>query len=43
MMRPRYIDSVGMIIPGPKKPRDKDSFIYPLVRELPELTIGVYT
>src|SRR5258708_10532701 len=29
------------IIPGPKKPWDADSFIYPLVRELLELKIGV--
>jgi hypothetical protein len=29
------------IIPGPKKPWDADSFIYPLVRELLELAIGV--
>jgi hypothetical protein len=31
------------IIPGPKKPWDADSFIYPLVRELLELAIGVPT
>ena len=31
------------IIPGPKKPWDADSFIYPLVRELLELAIGVST
>ena len=29
------------IIPGPKKPWDADSFIYPLVRELLELAAGV--
>jgi hypothetical protein len=29
------------IIPGPKKPWDADSFIYPLVRELLELATGV--
>jgi hypothetical protein len=29
------------IIPGPKKPWDADSFIYPLVRELLELAVGV--
>jgi hypothetical protein len=29
------------IIPGPKKPWDADSFIYPLVRELLELASGV--
>ena len=29
------------IIPGPKKPWDADSFIYPLVLELLELAIGV--
>ena len=29
------------IIPGPKKPSDTDSFIYPLVRELLELANGV--
>jgi hypothetical protein len=29
------------IIPGPKKPWNADSFIYPLVRELLELAIGV--
>ena len=29
------------IIPGPKKPWDADSFIYPLVHELLELAIGV--
>jgi hypothetical protein len=29
------------IIPGPKKPWDADSFIYPLVCELLELSIGV--
>ena len=29
------------IIPGPKKPWDADSFIYPLVRELLELANGV--
>ena len=31
------------IIPGPKKPWDADSFIYPLVRELLELASGVST
>jgi len=31
------------IIPGPRKPWDADSFIYPLVRELLELAIGVST
>jgi len=31
------------IIPGPKKPWDADSFIYPLVRELLELANGVST
>ena len=29
------------IIPGPKKPWDADSFIYPLVRELLQLAMGV--
>lgn len=29
------------IIPGPKKPWDADSFIYPLVQELLELAVGV--
>src|SRR5260221_14577185 len=31
------------IIPGPKKPWDADSFIYPLVRELLYLATGVFT
>ena len=31
------------IIPGPKKPWDADSFIYPLVRELLELANGMST
>jgi hypothetical protein len=31
------------IIPGPKKPWDADSFIYPLVNELLELAAGVST
>src|SRR6266849_7521667 len=31
------------IIPGPKKPWDADSFIYPLVRELLELAISIST
>jgi Transposase family tnp2 len=31
------------IIPGPKKPWDADSFIYPLVQELLELVVGVST
>jgi len=31
------------IIPGPKKPWDADLFIYPLVRELLELAMGVST
>jgi len=29
------------IIPGPKKPQDTDSFIYPLMQELLELATGV--
>jgi len=29
------------IIPGPKKPWDADSFIYPLVQELLKLAVGV--
>nr|CAL10024.1 TPA: transposase domain-containing protein [Cryptococcus neoformans] len=38
----REILSVGLI-PGPKKPEDFDSFIYPLVEELLQLTVGVHT
>jgi len=34
------IISVG-IIPGPKKPGDCDSFLWPLIQELLQLAIGV--
>ncbi|KAK2459866.1 hypothetical protein APHAL10511_008119 [Amanita phalloides] len=29
------------VIPGPKKPSDMDSFLYPLVQELLQLEIGI--
>lgn len=38
--RKRHLISVG-IIPGPKKPTDLDSFLWPLVQELLQLAIGV--
>lgn len=37
----RYLIAVG-IIPGPKKPHDYDSFLYPLIQELLRLEIGVH-
>ncbi|RXW12405.1 hypothetical protein EST38_g13451 [Candolleomyces aberdarensis] len=37
-----WILCVG-VIPGPKKPKDSDSFLYPLVQELLQLSIGVTT
>ena len=36
----RHIICIG-VIPGPKKPKDFDSFLWPLVEELLELTSGV--
>ncbi|KAJ2918455.1 hypothetical protein MD484_g1964, partial [Candolleomyces efflorescens] len=38
----RRILCVG-VIPGPKKPKDSDSFLYPLVQELLQLSVGVTT
>jgi hypothetical protein len=35
-----YILCLG-VIPGPKKPKDFDSFLWPLVEELVELAVGV--
>ncbi len=36
-----YILSVG-VVPGPKKPTDFDSFLWPLVQELLQLALGVH-
>ncbi|TFK59223.1 hypothetical protein BDN72DRAFT_736307, partial [Pluteus cervinus] len=35
-----HIICVG-VVPGPKKPKDFDSFLWPLVEELLKLAIGV--
>lgn len=31
-----------MIIPGPKQPKDTNSFLYPLVQELRKLEVGIH-
>ncbi|CDO74857.1 hypothetical protein BN946_scf185004.g7 [Trametes cinnabarina] len=36
-----YVLSVG-VVPGPKKPHDMDSFLWPLIQELHRLAIGVH-
>ena len=38
----RYILCAG-VIPGPKKPKDADSFLYPLILELLEFLAGIAT
>ena len=38
--RKEYILCLG-VVPGPKKPKDMDSFLYPLVEELLQLAVGI--
>jgi hypothetical protein len=38
--RKEYILCIG-VVPGPKKPKDMDSFLYPLVEELLQMAVGI--